>query len=196
MSVKGIAAFLLLALIFGMTSAWAYARLRPGFTDLRDRLKARAMGAELLRTGRVIRQRSRNDCGAAALCNLLNLLRVPCRSGDIDRDVRLRPDGASLLDLKRAAERRGVSLEGWRFDRRRVEIAPTPFLAAIRPRHFVVVTRVRPGPVVEMLDPAIGHLLLPADRFERLWTGHCLIPRSQAVPKNARNDLGRQVEVR
>ncbi|MGH9365336.1 MAG: cysteine peptidase family C39 domain-containing protein [Thermoanaerobaculia bacterium] len=160
----------------------------------RARLSAAAVGAELVATNLPVRQRSENDCGPAALCNFLNLRGTPCSRADLERFEHRGPGGVSMLELREAASRYGVQLEGWRFDPGRVQDVPTPFLAFLRSRHFVVVTSVGRVGAVEVIDPALGRLRYPGERFVRLWTGLCLIPAGSVRSHFWQNDLGRQVE--
>jgi hypothetical protein len=176
----------------GLCLAWT--PLRSFWTSQRDRAVAAALGTDLVTTSDVIRQRSDNDCGPAALSNLLHLRGVLCTPADVERLSHMSEMGTSMLQLRDTARLYGVSLEGWIFDPTAVRDVPTPFLALQRHRHFVVVVKVAGERTVEILDPAVGRLLYPMRRFERLWTGLCLVPAATASTKSAREDLGRQVE--
>ncbi len=169
--------------------------LRGRLEDSWAQLAARVLGAELMGTEDVIRQRSRKDCGPAALCNLLVRLCVRCVPDEIAGLIRLGPAGASLLQLRNAARKLGLGLEGWQLDPKQFEVPDRPYLARLRYRHFVVVLALTPDQRIEILDPAIGHLRLPFRRFQELWTGQCLVRIPAVGPAHAaRNDLGRQVE--
>lgn len=128
----------------------------------------------------VVVQQWDSSCGAAALATVLTytfddavtektVAQVMLRRTDPLR-VRVR-GGFSLLDMKRYAESRGYSAEGYRN-------TSVPELAAMRSPivpiveygspHFVVVRRVHDGEV-EIADPGFGNRTLSLERFRDAW---------------------------
>lgn len=128
-----------------------------------------------IRQAEVVRQKWDLSCGAAALSTLFTYQHGdPISEAEIIRDVLRRADpikirarqGFSLLDLKRFAERRGYSAEGYGS----VELQDLiGFAPAIVPtqldgyNHFVVFRGVR-GDRVLFADPAYGNRTMKIDR--------------------------------
>ncbi len=123
----------------------------------------------------VILQRGANDCGAAALCMILEHHGISGDSGHLARELGTTEDGTTLLALKSAAERRGLSSAGWRISGRDLPEIPLPAIAFLRKGHFVVLDRVEADGSVLVRDPARGRLRMTCDSFRAAWKGQVLL---------------------
>lgn len=139
--------------------------------------KARALslGASFLGAEGVVLQLEKNDCGPATLCNLLGCLQIPYWRAWVYGLLPRKANGVTMLNLKLAAERMGVSLTGRRLDSSNLRSLPVPLIAAVREHHFVVITRVDGWGSLEVADPAIGLIRITFDNFCRIWRGECLL---------------------
>jgi predicted double-glycine peptidase len=129
----------------------------------------------------VVRQKWDMSCGAAALSTLLtydfkdNTPESAIVVWILHRvdPVRVRARGGfSLLDLKRFAQARGYSAEGFT-DMSIEELAmqKTSVIVPIRLKgfdHFIVVRQITGGRVI-IADPGFGNLTMKVDRFQSLW---------------------------
>jgi len=129
----------------------------------------------------VVRQKWDMSCGAAALSTLLtydfkdNTPESAIVVWILHRvdPVRVRARGGfSLLDLKRFAQARGYSAEG--FTGMSIEELATQKTSVIVPirlkgfDHFIVVRQITEGRVI-VADPGFGNLTMKVDRFQSLW---------------------------
>jgi ABC-type bacteriocin/lantibiotic exporter with double-glycine peptidase domain len=136
------------------------------------RLVSAVTGVEVL--GEVsIRQRRRNDCGAAALAMVLEAFGCGASLDVLERDTRMGPRGVSMLALLDSAERRGLDGTGWRLTWPELERVAYPAIAFVDGNHFVVVLGASSSRV-ELADPARGRLRLTRRAFERRWRGELL----------------------
>ncbi len=120
------------------------------------------------------------DCGTLALFNLLKLENRQVRFDEVISSLpQLKPQGFSLLELREAASKHGLTLSGIKLDSPR--FLTGPLLAHLRSKesnHFVVVRPVgtdrRFVQILDGLQPSrvveAGHLLASSD-----WTGRVLI---------------------
>ena len=141
----------------------------------------------------IVRQRSGNDCGPAALATVAfyhgrridydNL----CDVAAVDRQ------GTDLLALARIAERLGFRAQGIKASYDAIPTCTLPAVAHIRRRvgdgHFVVIHRWTSTHVL-LADPAVGLRKLSRRAFCRRSTGYLLIiqpprtPRSRVITKS------------
>lgn len=127
-------------------------------------------------------QRGGADCGVAALAMILEHHRRAAGLDSARREVLERDAGLTLLEMQQLSARHGLPAAGWRMDARALAGAPLPLVAHYED-HYVVVDRVLPDGSVQLRDPGIGRVVLPAEGFARLWTGHVLIFEPRAVPQ-------------
>lgn len=143
----------------------------------------------------IVKQAHDLSCGAAALATLLHhfysdevselqLIQSMVATGDKEQIAKL---GFSMLELKRASDRRGYQSSGFRLksvdDLRKLKV---PVLTLIRPRgyeHFVVLKRVE-GNRVLIADPAFGNSAPDFDQFEQYWSGVILAVLSPETKGN------------
>ncbi len=129
----------------------------------------------------VVRQKWDMSCGAAALSTLLtydfkdNTPESAIVVWILHRvdPVRVRARGGfSLLDLKRFAQARGYSAEGFTgMSIEELALEKTSVIVPIRLKgfdHFIVVRQITGGRVI-VADPGFGNLTMKVDRFQTLW---------------------------
>lgn len=134
--------------------------------------EARFLGATGLH-----RQQDRWDCGPAALRNLLERLGEPVASLDhLASRAGSDRKGTSLGGLSRAARSLGLPTRACRLDPGG-PLPLRPFIAWLRPGHFVTVVPEPPGSLL-VLDPALGRYRVSPTGFARIWSGEALIPGS------------------
>jgi predicted double-glycine peptidase len=134
---------------------------------------------EMRREGVIVQQWD-TSCGAAALATVLTYgLKDPVSERSVAEGMLRRTDplrvkvrgGFSLLDMKRFAESRGHTAEGFRnvsveeLLRMRHPIVP---IDEHGDPHFVVVRGLR-GDKVDIADPAFGNRLMSVERFSSAW---------------------------
>jgi predicted double-glycine peptidase len=113
------------------------------------------------------------DCGPAALRIALLAFGRDATIAELSRDAGTTPDGTSLLGLKQAAERRGITADGWKLTIETLRRFPLPAIAQVDGDHFLVITKIDIDGVL-VNDPAIGTVRLSRDAFARRWSGYTL----------------------
>ena len=158
-----------------------------------------------LRQRHVTVQRWDRSCGAAALVTLLRYqhgLDVSEREAALemvrryeyveDPDLLARKQGFSLLDLKRFAERRGLSADGFGGLRFEHLLDMAPLLVPVRfdgYDHFVVFKGVL-GDRVALADPAWGNRTLRVEEFLGAWISVDPVGRIGFRVQDAGGDAG------
>lgn len=142
-----------------------------------------AAGARLLPSDGMIWQRGWTDCGPAALANWLHLSGKVSPSLDtLSRLTGLGPRGTRLGRIAEVAASLhgpvGVRTLDPALGPRILDGYRTPLVVWVRPGHFVTVAALTPGDSVDVLDPLLGHLLLPWSLFARRWNGVVMHPAS------------------
>lgn len=122
------------------------------------------------------------DCGPQALYLLSVLEGRPVPPDSLAHAVdRRSPGGASLLELKHAGNRSGLSLRGVQLGR---DLAPLDRPALVHldrgaHGHFVVIRPIgHSGRLIQLIDPVEGPDVIDAEELTGLdsWTGAALIP--------------------
>ncbi len=132
-------------------------------------------GAEDLTTRGVVLQRFANDCGPAALANLLRATGRKAPSLDsLSKLSGLRPTGTTASALVRAGEALGMELEVLR-PPALTQVNP-PYIAWVRQSHFVVVAARLSRDRLRILDPMVGGYTVERSRFARMWSGVVIHP--------------------
>jgi NHLM bacteriocin system ABC transporter peptidase/ATP-binding protein len=110
------------------------------------------------------------ECSAAVLGMILGYhgRHVPLR--DLRDACGISRDGGKAVHLLTAAERYGLSMKALRRSVAALRALPRPFIAYWNFNHFVVVEGFGDG-VVWVNDPATGPRELPAEDFDRAYTG-------------------------
>ncbi len=145
------------------------------------RIAARAeladFGATFLGREGVVLQNALNDCGPAALANMLRVLDIEPPSLDsLAVLAGTGPAGTRASGLIRAGAALGVSMTLDRISPSEVSDAPRPFIAWVNRNHFVTVTDVTPGGSMTVLDPRVGRYSVSETDFASIWSGEALLP--------------------
>lgn len=123
----------------------------------------------------VILQSGMNDCGPAALANVLKALGMGTPSPDtLEALAGTGPEGTRASGLVRAAAAFGLDLALTRVDWERRRQAPTPFIAWVHESHFVAVTERTQGRLT-VLDPQVGRYSIGEPAFRSIWTGEAIV---------------------
>src|SRR6185295_5320273 len=133
------------------------------------------------------------DCGPKALALVLKGQRVSASDEEVERLIKMERGGATMEQLKEAAQSKHVKVWGVRLKADQISAIPKPFIAHIRPNHYVVVTNVANGRV-EFTDPHRGMTYRTSDRFQRIWQGYSLI-FAKAFPPRLRTQLLSKAEM-
>lgn len=149
------------------------------------RIAARAelvdLGATFLGEEGVVLQESLNDCGPAALANVLRVLGIATPSLDsLAVLAGTGPAGTSASGLIRAGAELGIPMTLHRVAPERAAQAPRPFIAWVNRNHFVAVTDLTPGGRMTVLDPRVGRYSISETDFASIWSGEALLPTEQA----------------
>jgi len=137
-----------------------------------------------LRYQYVVRQQTDYSCGAAALATLmiyyfgdetserdiLDLLIAGLTPDDLNNKKKV---GFSLLDLRRAAQKKGYQAEGFKLTSEQLKRLATPVIVFVQPlgyKHFAVLRGIDRGRVF-LADPARGNLRMSMGRFLSEWGG-------------------------
>ena len=133
----------------------------------------------------VILQSGMNDCGPAALANVLKVLDIDATSLDsLEALAGTGPEGTLASGLVRAAAAFGLQLALTRVEWERRGQVPTPFIAWVHESHFVAVTERTQGRFT-VLDPQMGRYSIDESAFRSIWTGQAIVlahpPRTAAA---------------
>ncbi len=149
------------------------------------------------KTSGVVTQKYDYSCGSAAMATLLSyfsddveekdIIDTLLKVGNIEKIVKRK--GFSLLDLKRFAEGRGYTAEGYRAEvLADLEGLKMPVLLPIiinNYKHFVVFKRIE-GDRVYLADPAKGNVTMPYFQFEEFWFENVfLVVSSEDIEKTS-----------
>jgi len=135
----------------------------------------------------VIFQQSHSDCGGAALKMVLNHYDIPMEYARLLEQLRIGPEGATMLNLKQLAESEGLRCEGWRLAPQDLPAIPLPAVLLLRRSHFVVVERVDAKDGILLLDPVRGRLRVSMRKLTSIWQGETLVfGRAGTAAKNHR----------
>jgi predicted double-glycine peptidase len=171
------------ALLAGITAGLGLLAVMGARPMLAPRLlrmaQVRWEGGRLLGQDGVVLQRAANDCGPAALANLLILMGVtPPPLDSIALLAGTTAQGTSLGALARAAAVLGQPARVLRFVPARVAAGAPPTLVWIGRSHFVVLAARSAGGVLTVVDPQIGRYRVPEAAFAKDWSGEALVPIS------------------
>ena|GEM_PF-6385631 len=124
----------------------------------------------------------RVTCGIQCLYLLCKIKNIPVKMDYFLETVPYRDGGASMLDLKEAAEGLGFTCRGYRVNLEGLRKLRLPAIAHLKKPHYVVVVAVRPDSV-KIADPPSDLVELPAEEFIELWSGNvltCVAPSGSA----------------
>ena len=117
-----------------------------------------------------IQQLEISDCGAACLAMSLAYHGRDVSPEEIRRATRTSRDGVDAISIIEAARGYGLDARGISIDLDALDFLEPGSILHWEFKHFVVFDRlVRGG--VEVLDPAVGRIRVPMDRFSKSFTG-------------------------
>ncbi len=111
-----------------------------------------------------IQQESDVECAAACLAMVLAAYRRWEPKSAVTEACGVSRDGATALDIVRAARSYGLEANGYMGGLERIRQAALPVVAWMRSSHWVVVTRID-GRGVHLDDPAMGPVIVPTEQF-------------------------------
>ncbi len=171
---------LLLAVPAALLAATTVLSELPRMARSAARAEMADLGATFLGEDGVVLQESLNDCGPAALANVL--LALGMTTPPLDSLAALAgtgPTGTTASGLIRAGAELGVPLAFDRVAPEDAARAPRPFIAWVNRNHFVTVTEVAPGGAITVLDPRAGRFSISETAFETIWSGEAILPAEQ-----------------
>jgi ATP-binding cassette subfamily B protein len=120
----------------------------------------------------VVLQEHKNDCGIAAVKNVLQQLKVSFEGLDtlLYASDYASESGVNLLEIKNALQAKGLRATGYKTTINDLPTLQTPMIAHFNKNHFVVIETVSESELV-VIDPAIGKLNYPKKAFEARWEG-------------------------
>jgi ABC-type bacteriocin/lantibiotic exporter with double-glycine peptidase domain len=142
-----------------------------------DHFKIRAaesISAEYLGDDGVVFQQASNDCGPSALKMLLDDAGIVVSRSEIERFVPLTEKGATMLDLRSAAQQKGVTLEGWKLSVDTLPDIRYPAILFIRKNHYIVADSIADNGLYAR-DPSIGRIWIPEKKISHIWNGEALL---------------------
>lgn len=128
----------------------------------------------------VVLQSQRNDCGPAVVATLAAWSGSRLELASVTAAARLAPDGLSLGEFARLADRFGFPGTWYRVGPADLAGLPLPFVAHMNVvgsaplGHLVAVRAVTRG-AVTVADPAVGAYVLPLDAFARRFSGRVFL---------------------
>ena len=170
-------AVLVLVLVSG---ALALGTLAASDLPRLGRLVARAelarSDAEFLGSDGVVFQAALNDCGPAALANMMRIVGVAAPSTDSLMVLAgTEPRGTTAGGLIRAASRFNLSLMLTRLTPAELPHTRLPFIAWVNRNHFVTVTGRSPSGRLTVVDPSVGRYSISEEGFEKIWSGESIL---------------------
>ncbi len=131
-------------------------------------------------------------CGANSVAMMLKLNGIDVSPQQLRESIPLGPHGASLLELKKAAEASGLPVEVVKATPDELQQFPLPLIAHVgdgpdAPGHFVLVCRMQDG-AIRAIDGTTGKLLTVAEPlFRRAYSGFALVaPKAAARADRAK----------
>jgi ABC-type bacteriocin/lantibiotic exporter with double-glycine peptidase domain len=116
----------------------------------------------------VILQKDKNDCGIAAVRNVLQTFGES--DAGLDTLLCATESGVNLLEIKKALLAKGLLTTGYKTTLGELSNLPMPMIAHFNKNHFVVIESVRESELT-IIDPAVGKLNYPKKAFEAKWDG-------------------------
>lgn len=134
------------------------------------------MGSRRFRRIPYVQQLEFSDCGAACLAMTLAYHGRDVSPEEIRRATRTSRDGVDAASLIEAARSYGLDARGVSLDLDALNYLEPGSILHWEFNHFVVFDRVARGGV-EVLDPALGRIRVPMDRFSKSFTGVAILLR-------------------
>lgn len=127
------------------------------------------------------------DCGPRALELIFEKKHIKISDKEMEKLIVLGQRGATMEQLKEAAQSKGLRAWGVKVNARQLRTLPSPFIVHIRPDHFVVVTNAGKEKI-EFTDPHRGNTYRTKEKFQRIWQGYALV-FTKDVPVKLRSQL-------
>jgi len=148
----------------------------PRMGRMAARVDLARLDAEFLGDDTVVFQSALNDCGPAALANMMRVVGVVAPSTDsLAVLAEMGPRGTTARGLIRAAGRFGLPLELVRLTPADLQQARTPFIAWVNRNHFVTVTGRSPSGRLTVVDPTAGRYSISEEAFQEIWSGESIV---------------------
>ena len=125
-------------------------------------------------------QAKSNTCGPAVLAYISTFFGKVIDEKDVIANIEMTEEGTSMLELKKAAIAYDFDAKGVKANYAALMQEPLPAIAYINDSHYVVVNDITPSHVY-VFDPAIGHMKLSRQIFERAWKGYLLLIRMREI---------------
>ncbi len=117
----------------------------------------------------VILQKSKNDCGIAAVKNVVK--KFGYEPNGVDTLLKAtQTSGVNLLEIKRALQAYNLAGSGYKTTIQEITTLPLPMIVHWEGNHFVVVEEIRDGDIT-VIDPAMGRVRYSKAKFAEHWTG-------------------------
>lgn len=148
-----------------------------------------------LRFKNVVPQKYDFSCGAASIATILKYaFKIEdVREEEIVSDMiengskeLIKEKGFSLLDIKKYAERKGFSANGYKLDVEKLSHLKIPGIVLVNTKgyeHFVVLKGVQ-NRKVYLADPAVGNRAIPINEFLEAWNGVVLVVYKKDLTMN------------
>ena len=134
------------------------------------------LGGSYLGTEGVVLQATLNDCGPAALANLLHAVGIDAPALDsLGALAGTGPIGTRASGLIRASATFGLPMTLEWIAPEKVAAAPRPFIAWVNRNHFVTVTDLSPAGTITVIDPRVGRYTISEQDFRSIWSGEALL---------------------
>ena len=132
----------------------------------------------MFKSYKVVRQRSRRDCGAACLATVADYFGLSLPLARIREYAATDTQGTTVFGIVTAAEKLGINAKGIRAGDNKLDEVPTPFIARIEKEnvgHHYVVVFGRKGKHVIIGDPESGVQKLKVQDFFDQWTNIAIL---------------------
>lgn len=148
----------------------------PRMGRMAARVDLARLNAEFLEDDAVVFQSALNDCGPAALANMMRAVGVVAPSTDsLAVLADMGPRGTTAGGLIHAADRFGLALTLVRLTPADLPDARTPFIAWVNRNHFVTVTGRSPSGRLTVVDPTAGRYSIGEGAFLEIWSGESIV---------------------
>ncbi len=138
------------------------------------------LGGSYLGAEGVVLQATLNDCGPAALANLLHAVGIDAPSLDsLATLAGTGPVGTRASGLIRAGAVFGLPMTLEHIAPEQVAATPRPFIAWVNRNHFVTVTDLSPTGTITVIDPRVGRYTISEQDFRSIWSGEAVLLAGQ-----------------
>ncbi len=137
----------------------------------------KSLKGEYLGSEGVIYQTKKNNCGVAAVKMVLEMNGVPASFTEVESELPLTAEGATMLTLQTVLRQYGLESEGWRIDVEELPNRRFPMILFVHGDHFVVADSVdgQTREEVFLRDPSSGRWRVPRSTLRKIWKGETLI---------------------